>query len=240
MSNDLKKSALPYLGLFGVAAVICALGRAGLAAMDVTGAFSYNYRTATAPYLTEGLSTLDKLCMVSTGGTLVGFIFAGGLALCLAVASAMLFSYVFDGEGEGGMGVALVWGFATAIVSFACLVVTVLGLFSRVQLSQMASSGGGSLGVLVVLLFLCVGTLVAAASTVLRAATRRGSTTGKNVLWTILLALVCGAVVCVLTVGAFGAINAVPSDTGTMVGWLVAAVVCNCIMLFVGSRLGSR
>lgn len=239
MGNELKKSAPAYLGMFLIALVVAVLARVGLAVMDNSGVLSYNYRAATQPYGTEGLSTLDQLPMTLTGGQFIGFIFIGGLCLSLAVAAAMLFAHVFE-KGEGKLGTALVWGFATAIVSFACLIIVVLGMYSRVLLSSMTSGGGegGSLGLTLGLLVLCVGTLIAAASMVLHAAyTREGS--WKRMLWAVLLALVCGAVVCVFVVGGFGAINAMPSNSSAIAGWLGAAIVANCVLLFVGNKLAS-
>ena len=238
MGNELKKSVPAFVALFGGALVIALLARVGLAVMDATGALGYNYRAATAPYLTDGLSTLDKLPFTLTGGTLVGFIMAGGLALCLAMATALVFARLFAGEGEGKPGTALVWGFLSAIVQFACLFIVVLGLYSQVLLSQMTKGGGGALGITLVMLLLAVGTLTAAACTMLHAAERRGGGSPmKTAVQVLLCVLVCGAVVCALVCVCFPAINAESASAGAIAGLLAVACVCNLALLFVGRKL---
>ena len=238
MGNELKRSAPAFATLFAGALMVALLGRIGAMVMDATRALGYNYRAATAPYLTDGLTTLDKLPFTLTGATLVGFIFAGGLALCLATATVLLFAYLFAGEGEGKPGTALVWGLASAIVAFACLAIVVLGLYSEVLLSQMTKSGGGSLGVTLAMLLLAVGTLTAAGCVVLRGAVARGGGNAKKTLLNVLVCmLVCGAVVCALVCVCFPAINGNPASVGAIAGTLALACACNLVMLFAGAKL---
>ncbi|WP_350454735.1 hypothetical protein [Slackia heliotrinireducens] len=239
MGTELKKSAPAFLTLFASALIIALLGRIGSKVLDVTGALGYNYRAATAPYLTDGLTTLDKLPFTMTGGTLVGFIFAGGLALCLATATALLFAHLYPQKGQGGIGVALVWGFASAIVAFVCLFIIVLGLYSEVLLSQMTKGGGGSLGLTLGMLVLAVGTLTAAASLVLRGALVKGAGSSRpTFVWVIATLAVCGAAVCALVCICFSAINANPASPAAIAGSLGAACICNLVMAFAGVRLG--
>lgn len=233
MKEDLKKSAPVFLTVYGIAILVTVFARIGCAVMDSTGVLSYNYRAATAPYLAEG-STLDQVCWTLTGGTLVGFMFAAGVAFALAVATALIFGHLFSRRDKGSVGTALVWGLATAIVSFACLAVTVAGLYSHVLLSQMTSKGGG-MGAVPVLLVLTVATFVAATSLMIRNVLSKDSRRARAV-GALSMTLACGLVVCVLVIGTFGAVNAHPATPGHAAGWLCACVAANSVMMCVAAR----
>ncbi len=234
MKEDLKRSARLFLTMYALAVLVVLLARAGIACMDRLGILSYSYRAATAPYIATG-STLDQLCMALTGGTLVGFMFAAGLAFSLAAGSVLLFAHLFAASrGGGSAGTALFWGFATAAVSFICLFSVVLGLFSPVQLAQISGKGGSSTSVLLLLLLLSLGTLIAAASCMLRRAVGNGGAgTARRVL---IAAAGCGAIVCVLTVGAFSAIDREVVDSAAVFGWMLAAVAVHLALLALAQR----
>ncbi len=79
-------------------------------------------------------------------------------------------------------------------------------------------------------------TLLAAASCVLFACVKPGSCAGRRAGRTVCAALVCGIVVLVLVVGTFAALNAVEINGAAAAGWLVAGIVANLAMMFVGLK----
>lgn len=238
MSADLKKGAAPFGSVFLGGLVIALLARIGVFALDAVGAFSYSYRAATAPYIQTG-STLDQLCMALSGGTLIGFMVASGLAMALAVATVLVFAYVYRGEsGRRLAGPALVWGVACVAVSLVCLGVIVAGLFSGVQLHQITSKGGAETKIVLLMVLLCASTLVAAACVGLGSALR-GAAKGwfRRVMARF---AACGALVCVFTAGSFGAINAESVSLPWVIGWTLCAIALNVGMIALFSRETDR
>lgn len=238
MKDQLKAYAAPLGTVYLVALAVLVLARIGLACMDATGVLSYNYWSATAPYNAGG-SLLDQICWALTGGTLVGFMFAAGLTFGVTVAAVLLFVQVSRKReaAESDLAApALVWGLATALVAFVCLFVCVLGTFSPIQLAQMSSKGGGAAGIVLLLMLVELATLLAAASCVLFACLKPGSSAGRRAGRTVCAALVCGIVVLVFVVGTFAAINAVEINGAAAAGWLLAGIVANLAMMFVGLK----
>ena len=77
-----------------------------------------------------------------------------------------------------------------------------------------------------------LGTLLGAASMVVCACVERART-GRSLAASLVLACaLCGAVVMVLTVGTFGALNTSPISLGALGGWLAADLAANLAMLF--------
>lgn len=227
-----KQSQLPVLvALFGVALLVTCIARVGLAVMDSTGVLGYNYRAATAPYVYSFGSTLDQLTTTLLGSTLISFMFAGGLALSLATASILLFTYCHRSHSHSIMASSFIWGFLTSGVSLICLVILISGSYSRVLLEQLGNKGGG-IGAVIGLLFIVIATFIAAASCVCTYATRVKDP--KRAIKRVFLSVVvCGALVCVLTVGTFGALNAEEPHIALSIGWLAASILVNVALVVV-------
>ena len=234
MFAALKKGVAPFGSVFLGGLLVALFARIGVFALDAAGAFSYSYRAATAPYIQTG-STLDQLCMALSGGTLIGFMVASGLAMALAVATVLVFAYVYRGEsGRCAAGSALVWGAVCVAVSLVCLGVIVAGLFSGVQLHQIASKGGVETKIVLLMVLLCAATLVAAAFVGLSSALRGGAEGWfKRVM---LRFSACGALVCVATAGSFGAVNAELVSLPWVSGWMLCAIALNVGMIALFSR----
>lgn len=241
MKEKLTLFAKPFALLYVLAIIVMILARIGIAVMDATGILSYSYWSATAPYIAEG-STMDQLCWALTGGTLVGFMFAAGLAFAITISAVLILAMHGRHERADAATLtpnALVWGVLTAIVAFAGLMVVISGLFSGIQIAQMSSKGGSGMPVVMLLLVIELGTLIAAAGVVLAACISKDEPFGRKLVGAALFALVCGAVVCALTVGTFSTLNAVELNLGAAAAWLVGGCVANLAMMFVGmKRLG--
>lgn len=232
MKNQLKAYAAPLATLYMVALAVLVLARIGLACMDSMGVLSYNYWSATSPYNASG-SLLDQICWALTGGTLIGFMFAAGLAFGVTVAAVLVFVKVSRETKVAGTSLvapALVWGLVTALVAFVCLFAVALGTFSPIQLAQMSSKGGGAMGAVLVL-------MLAAASCVLFACTKPDQSPGRRAARVVCAAIVCGAAVLVFVVGTFAALNAVEINVAAAVGWLATGIAVNLVMMAVGAKL---
>lgn len=241
--NDMKAMARPFLTLYAMALVVALLGRIGLAVAGNTGVLAFDYISA------SGVPVLDVICSILTGSAFVAFLFAGGLALVVSTAGAVLYGVLASQDGGGaaaaraeGAGpvarprplTAFLWGWATALVALVCLVVVVLGILSAVQVGSMSSKLPGLpviiLGVIVFAAFL--GTLLGAASLVLCACVARWRAGHSLELALIVAVAGCGAVVAVLTVGTFSALNAASISLPALGGWFAADIVVNLAMLF--------
>lgn len=241
MMEDMKKLAKPYLTLYACAAVIALVGMAALRVMGRLGILEYSYRVAESPIALEG-TLFDKLTVVLTGSTFVGFLFVAGLVLSLATASVLLYAHLskkWDAPARRPWAAA-VWGLATAVVSFAVGAIAAMGLFSGVQISLVAGSGGsggGGMAPVAVLLLLAVGSLIAAAMTVARTCAL-GDREGAHVARRFVIAVaLCSVLVAMLTAGTFGAMNAQPADSAATIGWLVADIVANCALMTVADHI---
>jgi hypothetical protein len=224
-----------------VALLTACLGRIGMNVLGDGGAVTYTYMSAGHPNLYDQ-STLDSLAGAITGEALLGFIFAGGLCLALAVASAMLFAWL-NGPSSNlrtGIVAALVTGLATCLVSLVCLVIVVPSCFSALQLSSMSSSGGGMGGV-VFSLIVCVTTLVAAASLILDwAVCGYKDHPVAAMLKTVLAALVCGLLVLAVVVQVGNVLALVDLDTAALAGSMWIGTAVNVVIAAVALVLASR
>jgi|GEM_PF-2343970 len=239
MNNEKKEIRFSFLMLYCIAVLIAVFARLGIDIMDAMGVFTYSYKGATAPYAASG-PLLDKICVLLTGGSLVALIFAGALALSLAVAGVLLFAHLYGKDAFGKHTVdALIWGILTAIVSFICFFVVVLGLFSAVQMSQASGSmkAGAGLAVGGLLFVVAIGTLLAAASLVVCACIVRGGDR-RNIAFKMLrAAVVCGLVVLVCVIGTYAPMTSEQMNTGALGLWLVIDIVANVAMMLVAVKL---
>lgn len=226
--NDMKKMARPYLTLFALALIVALLGRVGLGIAGATGILAFDYISA------SGVPILDVICSILTGSAFVAFLFAAGLALTLSTAGAVLYAVLAERDGVRPRALAaFLWGWATALVALVCLVIVVLGILSAVQVGSMSSKLPGLpvivLGMVGFAAFL--GTLLGAASLVLCACVARARA-GRSLTASLCVACVlCGAVVMVLTVGTFGALNTASVNVAVLGGWLLADVAVNVAIL---------
>lgn len=99
MKEQFKRTGLPFLMLYCIALVSALIARVGIDIMAQAGTFTFNYKSATAPFAMSG-PLLDQICGTLTGGTLVAFMFASGLVLALAVASVLLFARLMAGTSS--------------------------------------------------------------------------------------------------------------------------------------------
>lgn len=237
MSNSKVR---PFIIMYIVGAIVCALAVIAVRCADATRILGYNYGSATAPYVGSSGSTLDQLAGALTGGTLIGFVFAGGLAFSLAMATVLLFAHVHaDGEGSGTLiARALLWGLVTAAVSIIMLMVLVFNLFSGVMISQMTGKGGSGMGIMLLGLLLVVGTLIAAASIVLHSVVTRSRVADHPARDLIVSTVACGAIVAFLTVATFGAIDREVTSLGSVCAWFAVGAVANCAILLLFARRG--
>ena len=238
MGEIMRKTARPYLTLFGLALIVAVLGRAALAFAGATGILAFDYISA------SGVAILDVVCSILTGSAFVAFLFAAGLVLVVSTAGPVLGAALYA-RGERGAGrpvVAFLWGWATALVAIVCLVVVVLGILSAVQVGSMSSKLPGlpviAVGMVVFAAF--IGTLLAAAQLVLVACVERARA-GRALTASLLVACAgCGAVVAVLTVCTFAALNQVSVEVPALLGWVAADVVANLLMMAGAARVASR
>lgn len=234
MLKQMKDVARPYGTLFLIALAVALVGRVGLAVMDVTGTLSYDYISA------ADVPILDIVCSILTGSALVAFMYAAALAMVVSTAGVALYGLLFA-RGEAGAGkpaTAFLWGWATALVAIVCLLVTVSGILSAVQVASM-SSKLPSMPVLVLALIgfaAFIGTLLGAASMTVCACLAR-KRPGRSL---VVAALACGLVVMALTVGTFAAINTASISLAAVGGWFAADVVVNLIILFAASALTKK
>lgn len=230
MRGQMKAMARPFGTLFLIALAVALVGRVGLAVMDATGTLSYDYISA------ADVPILDVVCSILTGSALVAFMYAASLAMAVSTAGVALYGFlVWRGEGVSARpATAFLWGWATALVAIACLLVTVSGILSAVQVASM-SSKLPSLPLLVLALVgfaAFLGTLLGAASMTVCACLARARDE-KRAGWNLVLAaFVCGLVVMVLTVGTFSAVNSASIQLGTVGAWFAADVVVNLAIMF--------
>lgn len=234
--KDMKAMARPFLALYAMALVIALLGRIGLAVAGGTGVLAFDYISA------SGVPVLDVICSILTGSAFVAFLFAAGLALCVSTAGAVLYGALASrAEGDAGAPAvrprpltAFLWGWATALVALACLMIVALGILSAVQVGSMSSKLPGLpiivVGVIGFAAFL--GTLLGAASMVVCACVARWRAGHSLELSLIAAVALCGAVVAALTVGTFSTLNVASISLPALSGWFAADVVANVAMLF--------
>ncbi len=242
LAKSLATGAKPFFTFALCALVIALIGHFAFKVAGNLGILQYSYRVAESPIALAG-TLFDKLCVVLTGSTFVGFLFVAGLTLSVSCGLVLLYAYLArTREGFGSPALALIWGVCAFLLSLICGAVAALGLFSGVQISLVAGSaggGGGSTGRVALLVLLAVSTLIAAACEVARrclGVKREGRVSMRLVLWVA----VASAVVAVLTVGSFGAMNAAVTNFATEAAWLCASVLANCIILLVASRKPSE
>ena len=227
--KDMKAMARPFLTLYAMALVIALLGRVGLTAAAGTGILAFDYISA------SGVPILDVVCSILTGSAFVAFLFAAGLVLALSTAGVALYgALAARGVAKPKASTAFLWGWATALAALVCLVVVALGILSAVQVGSMSSKLPGIPVILVgaVAFAAFLGTLLGAASMVVCACVERARTGCSLAASLVLACALCGAVVMVLTVGTFGALNTSPISLGALGGWLAADLAANLAMLF--------
>lgn len=235
--NGIEKIARPFGYLFGLALVVALLGRIGLGVAAATGVLAFDYISA------SGVAILDVVCSILTGSAFVAFLFAAGLALVVSTAGPVLYGALYArGDAPAKASTAFLWGWATALAALACLVILALGILSPVQVGSMSSKLPGTavivLGAVAFAAFL--GTLLGAASMVLCACIERSRARGGLGRRLLVACAGCGAVVMVLTLGTFSALNGVSVDVAALGGWAVADVVANLAMLFCARALAAR
>ena len=234
MLGQMKAMARPYATLFAIALVVAVLARAGLAVMDITGSLSYDYISA------SGVPMLDVVCSILTGSALVAFLFDAGLALTLSTAGVALYVALCRCKGlRAHPASAFLWGWATALVAIVCLGIVASGILSAVQVGSMSSKLPG-MGVIVagiVGFSAFIGTLLGAASMVASACLEGANGEKSACVRLVAAALCCGVPVMLLTVGTFSALSAASVDTGALLMWFAADLVCNLVILLVAPRV---
>lgn len=232
MKESMRAMARPYSILFAMALVVAVLARVGLAIMDATGWLSYDYISA------SGVPMLDVVCSILTGSAFVAFLFAAALTLVVSAAGVALQASLFAKGtlGAGKPGAAFLWGWAAAAVSLVCLLVVASGILSGVQVGSMSSKlpGAGVLLVAAVVFTAFIGTLLGAAAQVVCACMARA---GRRASWNLIgAAAACGAVVMVLTVLTFAAINTASPNLAAVGGLFALDAAVNVAMLLVAAR----
>ena len=232
MKESMRAMARPYSILFAMALVVAVLARVGLAIMDATGWLSYDYISA------SGVPMLDVVCSILTGSAFVAFLFAAALTLVVLAAGVALQASLFAKgvEGAGKPAAAFLWGWAAAAVSLVCLLVVASGILSGVQVGSMSSKlpGAGVLLVAAVVFTAFIGTPLGAAAQVVCACMARA---GRRASWNLVgAAAACGAVVMVLTVLTFAAINTASPNLAAVGGLFALDAAVNVAMLLVAAR----
>ena len=232
MKDSMRALARPYGILFAMALVVAVLARVGLAIMDATGWLSYDYISA------SGVPMLDVVCSILTGSAFVAFLFAAALTLMVPAAGVALQALLFAKGtlGAGKPGAAFLWGWAAAAVSLVCLLVVASGILSGVQVGSMSSKlpGAGVLLVAAVVFTAFIGTLLGAAAQVVCACMARA---GGRASWNLVgAAAACGAVVMVLTVLTFAAINTASPNLAAVGGLFALDAAVNVAVLLVAAR----
>ena len=224
----MRTMARPYAILFAIALVVALLARIGLAVMDAAGWLAYDYISA------SGVPMLDVICSILTGSAFVAFLFAAALTLMVSAAGAVLQATLFAKgvKGAGKPAAAFLWGWAAAAMSLVCLLVVASGILSGVQVGSMSSKlpGAGALVLAAVCFTAFLGTLLGAASQVMCACISRA---GGNLVGA---AAACGAVVMVLTVLTFAAINTASPNMAAVGGLLAVDCVVNVALLLAAGR----
>lgn len=232
MKESMRAMARPYGILFAMALVVAVLARVGLVIMDATGWLSYDYISA------SGVPMLDVVCSILTGSAFVAFLFAAALTLMVPAAGVALQALLFAKGtlGAGKPGAAFLWGWAAAAVSLVCLLVVASGILSGVQVGSMSSKlpGAGVLLVAAVVFTAFIGTLLGAAAQVVCACMARA---GGRASWNLVgAAAACGAVVMVLTVLTFAAINTASPNLAAVGGLFALDAAVNVAVLLVAAR----
>ena len=125
---------------------------------------------------------------------------------------------------------------ARTAVSLVCLLVVARGILSGVQVGSMSSKlpGAGVLLVAAVVFTAFTGTLLGASSQVMCACISRA---GRRASWNLVgAAAACGAVVMVLTVLTFAAINTASPNLAAVGGLFALDAAVNVAMLLVAAR----
>ena len=166
--------------------------------------------------------------------------YAASLAMAVSTAGVALYGFlVWRGEGVSARpATAFLWGWATALVAIACLLVTVSGILSAVQVASMSSKLPGTAVLVVALVGFAafLGTLLGAASMTVSACLAR-KRPGRAL---VVATLGCGLVVMVLTVGTFAAINTASINLAAVGGWFAADLAVNLIILFAANALAKK
>ena len=123
-------------------------------------------------------------------------------------------------------------------MAIACLLVTVSGILSAVQVASMSSKLPGTAVLVVALVGFAafLGTLLGAASMTVSACLAR-KRPGRAL---VVATLGCGLVVMVLTVGTFAAINTASINLAAVGGWFAADLAVNLIILFAANALAKK
>lgn len=232
MKDSMRTMARPYAILFTIALVVALLARIGLAVMDAAGWLAYDYISA------SGVPMLDVICSILTGSAFMAFLFAAALTLMVSAAGAVLQAALFAKgvQGAGKPAAAFLWGWAAAAVSLVCLLAVASGILSGVQVGSMSSKlpGAGVLVLAAVCFTAFLGTLLGAASQVMCACISRA---GGRASWNLVgAAATCGAVVMVLTVLTFAAINAASPNMAAVGGLLAVDCVVNVALLLAAGK----
>lgn len=216
--------------MYVIALIVALLARIGLSVMGNSGVLAFNYSSATHPEIYKK-PLFDQLAEALTSGSFFGFLFICGLCLALAVASVMLFSYILHtGSYEAAHPEiwACVTGALTVLVSIVCIAIIAPANFSEIQIMFMGSMGGDMSGAggVAISLFICITTLIAAASMVFdwcislwKKSWRRGF------LSFVLATLICGMIVLLLLQNIAGILFCVSVDMAALTGALWIAIV---------------
>ncbi len=227
MKESMRVMVRPYAILFAISLVVALLARIGLGIMDAADWLAYDYISA------SNVPMLDVICSILTGSAFVAFLFAAG-----AVLQAALFAKGV--KGAGMPAAAFLWGWAAALVSLVCLLVVSSGILSGVQVGSMSSKlPGAPVLVLAAVCFTAfLGTLLGAASQVICACLSRAE---GHASWNLVgSAAACGAVVMVLTVLTFSAINTASPNLATVGGLLVVDCLVNVALLLIAAKFTKR
>ena len=223
MKDSMRTMARPYAILFAIALVVALLARIGLAVMDAAGWLAYDYISA------SGVPMLDVICSILTGSAFVAFLFAAALTLMVSAAGAVLQAALFAKGVKGA-------GKPAAAMSLVCLLVVASGILSGVQVGSMSSKlpGAGALVLAAVCFTAFLGTLLGASSQVMCACISRA---GGRASWNLVgAAAACGAVVMVLTVLTFAAINTASPNAAAVGGLLAIDCVVNVALLLAAGK----
>ena len=172
------------------------------------------------------LARVGLAIMDATGWLSYDYISASGVPMLDVVCSIL----------TGSAFVAFLWGWAAAAVSLVCLLVVASGILSGVQVGSMSSKlpGAGVLLVAAVVFTAFIGTLLGAAAQVVCACMARA---GGRASWNLVgAAAACGAVVMVLTVLTFAAINTASPNLAAVGGLFALDAAVNVAMLLVAAR----
>ena len=235
MKTYFKETGVSYLVLAGIALIVAIVGRIGLAVADSAGIMQYDYIQS----LSSG-TLLNQICSVLTGPALMGLLFTSGLALCTALATALLYAYHAKAGRGSAPAAAFVLGIVMVIVTLVCMVIVISGVFSPVQVSQMKSKLAMTpmMGLMGLLFLLAIGSLIAAAAEVLSACLLRYSDEKRAGLKAMLWAFVCGIVVMVLTVFSYSVFNGTGQpNAGLGAVWFLVDTVVNIAIAVLAAKM---